>query len=65
MPCVELTIFFKTMWQHFECKQMLNKIQHIEFKLDVWMSTLHVYWFIQKSWSINVKIFNNYIYGIG
>jgi len=31
------------MWQRVECKQMLNKIQHLEFKFDVWMCTLHMF----------------------
>jgi hypothetical protein len=31
------------MWQRAECKQMLNKIQHLELKFDVWMCTLHMF----------------------
>jgi hypothetical protein len=42
MPCVELK-FFRQMWEHFEYKQMFNKIWHFEFKLDVWVCILHVY----------------------
>ncbi len=42
MLCVELKSF-KQMQQQFECKQMLNKIEHLEFEWDVKVGTLHVY----------------------